>query len=132
MTSSVSSPVVPLGQGMAGPSGVSPFKNGESTAVSRRSYWQEVIRQRPDRQTGKLKYEDPCHVAMRFQEHTRGNDGASLLTVHLWNDRHEKAWMRRKRLASLVKYKQDKQHVMDLAKYIEFVKENSTTDKKDN
>jgi hypothetical protein len=138
MTPSASSPLLPSGQGIARPSGASSITNsinGETTSttttMSRRNYWQEVIRQRPDRKTGKLKYEDPEQVVLRFQEHTRASDGATLSSIHLWNDRHEKTWMRKKRLASLRQYNQDKQNVLDLAKYIEFKQENKTTDKKD-
>jgi hypothetical protein len=141
MTPSVTSPLLPSGQGIAGPFGVSCSitragdnhnNNSTPTTTTRRNYWQEVIRQRPDRKTGKLKYEDPSQVVLRFQEHTRASDGATLSSIHLWNDRHEKTWMRKKRLASLRQYNQDKQNVLDLAKYIEFVQENNTTaDKRD-
>ena len=90
-----------------------------------RGYWQEIVRQRIDRKDGKRKYEDPERVANRFQEQVR-SDGEALMDIHAWNDRHEKAWMKRKRLANTKRYEQDKKHVMDLAKYIEFVKDNKS------
>ena len=87
-----------------------------------RSYWQEVVRVRTDKD-GKKKYEDPEMVANRFQEQVR-SDGEALMDIHAHNDRHEKAWMKKKRLANKKQYEVDKKHVMDLAKYIEFVKGN--------
>ena len=72
---------------------------------------------------GNLKYEDPEKVVRRFQESKR-SDGETLLDMHIWNDRHEKGWMRRRRIASKKRYEFDKKHVLDLAKYIQFVQEN--------
>lgn len=87
--------------------------------LQRRAYWQEIVRIRTDK-NGKRKHEDPERVADRFREQRR-SDGEVLLDLHLYNDRHEKSWMRRKRLADKRRYDFDKKHVMDLAKYIQFV-----------
>ena len=90
-----------------------------------RGYWQEVIRVKRDRRDGnKLKHEDPERVVKRFQEQRRGSDGEGLLDLHMYNDRHEKPWMKKKRLAEKRRYDFDKNHVMDLAKYIQFVQDN--------
>jgi hypothetical protein len=62
-------------------------------------------------------------VVKRFQEQRR-SDGEGLLNMHIYNDRHEKAWMKRKRLDEKRRYDFDKDHVMDLAKYIQFVQDN--------
>ena len=96
-------------------------------------FWQEVIRRnvrnrKNPNKDQKLRYEDPSRVIQRFQEPKRAKDGETLLGLHVWNDRHEKPFMKRKRLESLKRYNRDKQHVMDLAKYIEFVQENSNVD----
>mmetsp|Transcript_83076 Transcript_83076/g.240424 ORF Transcript_83076/g.240424 Transcript_83076/m.240424 type:complete len:114 (+) Transcript_83076:86-427(+) len=91
--------------------------------IARRSYWQEVIKYRVDAD-GKKRYEDPERVIKRFQEQRR-SDGQSLLDLHFYNDKHEKAWMKRKRLDDQRRYEFDKKHVMDLAKYIQFVQDNS-------
>ena len=88
-----------------------------------RAYWQEVIRVRRDKKTGKFKHEDPERVVKRFQEQRR-SDGESLLDLHNYNDKHEKPWMKKKRLAEKRRYEFDKKHVMDLAKYIQFVQDN--------
>ncbi|CAJ1954682.1 unnamed protein product [Cylindrotheca closterium] len=87
-----------------------------------RGYWQEVVRVRRDRK-GKVKHEDPGLVVNRFQEQRR-SDGEGLLALHSYNDKHEKAWMKRKRLQEKRRYDFDKKHVMDLAKYIQFVQDN--------
>lgn len=89
----------------------------------RRSLWQEVIRIRTNKE-GKKTHEDPERVVKRFQEQRR-SDGASLLDLHFYNEKHEKAWMKRKRLADQRRYQFDKKHVMELAKYIQFVQDNS-------
>ena len=93
--------------------------------TQKRAYWQEVVMRKrgPD---GKYKYEDPALVSRRFQDARRA-DGEYLLEVHLWNDRHEKPWMRKKRMAEKKRYDFDKKHVLDLAKYIHFVKDNKDT-----
>jgi hypothetical protein len=91
-------------------------------ALQRRGYWQEVVRVRRDKD-GKIKHEDPERVVKRFQEQRR-SDGEGLLNMHIYNDRHEKAWMKRKRLDEKRRYDFDKDHVMDLAKYIQFVQDN--------
>jgi hypothetical protein len=82
-----------------------------------------VIRLRLDRRDGKLKHEDPERVVSRHHEQRR-SDGEGLLDLHFYNDRHEKAWKRRKRLAEKRRYEFDKKHVTDLAKYIAFVQDN--------
>jgi hypothetical protein len=87
-----------------------------------RGYWQQFVLRKTDKD-GKLRYEDPERVVKRFQEARQG-DGAALLDVHLWNDRHEKPWMEKRRLAARKRYNFDKKHVMDLAKYIQFVQDN--------
>ena len=87
-----------------------------------RALWQEVIRIRTDKD-GKKRHEDPNVVVRRFQEQRR-SDGQALLDLHFYNDRHEKAWMRRKRMHDQRRYEFDKKHVMDLAKYIQFVQDN--------
>src|SRR5210317_2204556 len=83
--------------------------------LQQRGYWQEVVRVRRDRK-GKIKHEDPGMVVNRFQEQRR-SDGEGLLALHSYNDKHEKAWMKRKRLQEKRRYDFDKKHVMDLAKY---------------
>lgn len=91
--------------------------------VLRRSLWQEIVRIRTDKD-GKKRHEDPERVVKRFQEQRR-SDGESLLDLHFYNDKHEKAWMKRKRKDDQRRYEFDKKHVMDLAKYIQFVQDNS-------
>jgi hypothetical protein len=91
-------------------------------ALQNRAYWQEVVRVRRNKD-GKRKHEDPERVVKRFQEQRRG-DGEGLLNLHVYNDKHEKAWMKRKRMAEKRRYDFDKNHVMDLAKYIQFVQDN--------
>jgi hypothetical protein len=76
-----------------------------------------------DRTTGKPKHEDPERVVVRHQEQRR-SDGEGLLDMHFYNDRHEKAWMRRKRMAEKRRYDFDRKHISDLAKYIAFVQDN--------
>jgi hypothetical protein len=83
-------------------------------------YWMDVVRFKIDKKTGKRVHEDPEDVVKRHQEQRR-SDGQSLLDLHIWNDRHEKKWMRRKRLEQKRRYEFDKKHVNDLAKYIAFV-----------
>jgi hypothetical protein len=90
--------------------------------IQRRTLWQEIVRIRSDKD-GKRRHEDPERVVHRFQEQRR-SDGESLLDLHFYNDKHEKAWMRRKRLTDKRRYEFDKKHVMDLAKYIQFVQDN--------
>ena len=89
----------------------------------RRSFWQEIIKIRTDKE-GKRRHEDPDRVIKRFQEQRR-SDGESLLDLHFYNEKHEKAWMKRKRMNDQRRYEFDKKHVMDLAKYIQFVQDNS-------
>ena len=91
--------------------------------VVRRSFWQEIIKIRTDKE-GKRRHDDPERVIKRFQEQRR-SDGESLLDLHFYNEKHEKAWMKRKRLNDQRRYEFDKKHVMDLAKYIQFVQDNS-------
>jgi len=91
--------------------------------IFRRSLWQEIIQIRIGKD-GKKRHEDPERVVRRFQEQRR-SDGESLLDLHFYNDKHEKAWMKRKRLDDQRRYEFDKKHVMDLAKYIQFVQDNS-------
>ncbi|KAG7350539.1 hypothetical protein IV203_009899 [Nitzschia inconspicua] len=86
-------------------------------------YWMDVVRVKVDK-NGKRRHEDPEMVVRRHQEERR-SDGQSLLDLEAWNDRHEKNWMRRKRLEQKRRYDFDKKHVSDLAKYIAFVQENS-------
>jgi hypothetical protein len=83
----------------------------------------DVVRVKVDKKTGKRKHEDPEAIVRRHQEERR-SDGQSLLDLEAWNDRHEKRWMRRKRLEQKKRYDFDKKHVFDLAKYIAFVQEN--------
>mmetsp|Transcript_132750 Transcript_132750/g.197701 ORF Transcript_132750/g.197701 Transcript_132750/m.197701 type:complete len:111 (+) Transcript_132750:112-444(+) len=90
--------------------------------LQRRGYWQEIVRERIEKD-GRRKHEDPELVANRFREQVR-SDGQALIDIHAYNDRHEKPWMKRKRLQGKKRYDFDKKHVMDLAKYIEFVQEN--------
>lgn len=88
-----------------------------------RSYWQEHVQRYTDNRTGKKRHEDPTRVVKRFQDQVR-SDGEALIDLHTYNDKHEKAWMRRKRLNEKKRYEFDKKNVMDLAKYIEFVQDN--------
>jgi hypothetical protein len=83
-------------------------------------YWMDVVRFKIDKNTGRRIHEDPEDVVKRHQEERR-SDGQSLLDMDIWNDRHEKRWMRRKRLSEKRRYEFDKKHVNDLAKYIAFV-----------
>lgn len=92
--------------------------------IQRRALWQEIVRIRTN-PGGKKTHEDPERVVRRFQEQRR-SDGESLLDLHFYNERHEKAWMKRKRLDDQRRYEFDKNHVMDLAKYIQFVQDNTT------
>jgi len=92
-------------------------------SIIQRSYWQEIIKIRKDKE-GKNRHEDPERVVKRFQEQRR-SDGESLLDLYFYNEKHEKAWMKRKRLNDQRRYEFDKKHVMDLAKYIQFVQDNS-------
>ena len=85
-----------------------------------RGYWQEIVRWKVDPETGNRKYEDPELLAKRFREQVR-SDGQALMDIDAWNDRHEKKWMKRRRLESKREYLAKKKQVMDLAKYIEFV-----------
>jgi hypothetical protein len=101
---------------------VQPVQNKD--IIFRRSYWQEIVKIRTEKD-GTQKHEDPARVIKRFQEQCR-SDGMSLLDLHFYNDRHEKAWMKRKRMADKRRYEFDKKHVMDLVKYIQFVKDNSS------
>ena len=87
-----------------------------------RQYWMDVVRVKTGRD-GKRRHEDPEMIVRRHQEERR-SDGQSLLDLEAWNDRHEKKWMRRKRLDEKRRYDFDKKHVTDLAKYISFVQEN--------
>ena len=108
-------------------------RSSQYQCQSHRMLWQEVIRRNVrDRKNPnkdqKLRYEDPSRVIQRFQEPKRAKDGETLLGLHVWNDRHEKPFMKRKRLERLKRYNRDKQHVMDLAKYIELVQEKSNVD----
>lgn len=69
-----------------------------------------------------LVHEDPEQVVRRHTDEVRA-DGEALLDLMFFNDRHEKAWMKRKRLQNLRRYEFDKKHVTDLAKYIAFVQD---------
>ncbi len=93
-----------------------------SSQEHRASYWMDVIRVKVSKD-GKKRHEDPEMVVQRHQEERR-SDGQSLLDLESWNDRHEKKWMRPKRLESKRRYNFDKKHVSDLVKYISFVQEN--------
>jgi len=97
---------------------------GMKEELQRRAYWQEIVRIRTDKD-GKRRHEDPSRVVRRFQDQRR-SDGESLLELNFYNDRHEKAWMKRQRLKLKRQYESDKKHVMDLAKYIQFVQDNKT------
>jgi hypothetical protein len=88
----------------------------------RASYWMDVVRVKKGKD-GKRRHEDPELVVQRYREERR-SDGQSLLDLEAWNDRHEKNWMRRKRLEEKRRYEFDTKHVFDLAKYISFVQEN--------
>uniref|UniRef100_A0A7R9ZIQ2 Uncharacterized protein n=1 Tax=Craspedostauros australis TaxID=1486917 RepID=A0A7R9ZIQ2_9STRA len=90
--------------------------------VQARSYWQEIVRRKVDKE-GNVKYDDPSVVVRRFKDSQRA-DGHALLDLHLWNERHEKKWMKKQRLIAKKRYEFDKQHVMNLAKYIEFIQDN--------
>ena len=102
----------------------------------RRSFWMDVVRiKKPTRnnrfnnknnnnakkQTQKV-HEDPEQVVRRHTDEVR-SDGEALLDLMFFNDRHEKAWMKRKRLEGIRRYEFDKKHVTDLAKYIAFVQD---------
>ena len=103
----------------------------------RRSFWMDVVRiktQRPNNKHNKWNkqkdgnnnkqavHEDPEQVVRRHTDETR-SDGEALLDLMFFNDRHEKAWMKRKRLQGIRRYEFDKKHVTDLAKYIAFVQD---------
>jgi hypothetical protein len=90
--------------------------------LQRRAYWQEVVRVKTNKD-GKNKHEDPERVVQRFQDQRR-SDGSVMLDIHAYNDKHEKAWMKRKRMNDKRRYDFDKRHVMELAKYIQFVQDN--------
>jgi len=108
---------------------------------SRRSFWMEVVRRKPNREKKKKHqnafgdedtkakfddgwvHEDPESVIRRHTDEVR-SDGATLMSIYEHNDRHEKAWKKRQRLKNLRRYEFDKKHVNDLAKYIAFVKDN--------
>ncbi|VEU35925.1 unnamed protein product [Pseudo-nitzschia multistriata] len=105
-------------------------------AEQRRSFWMDVVRikkQSPrrsfkDKNDGssssnqKMAHEDPEMVVRRHTDEVRA-DGENLLDLMFYNDRHEKAWMKRKRMQNLRRYEFDKKHVTDLAKYIAFVQD---------
>mmetsp|Transcript_6148 Transcript_6148/g.17453 ORF Transcript_6148/g.17453 Transcript_6148/m.17453 type:complete len:193 (-) Transcript_6148:210-788(-) len=125
------------------PSSSSSFMSASSSASSfassdhsqRRSFWMDVVRIKPQRQRKgkrdnnnsnsakfKIAHEDPEQVVRRHTDEVRA-DGENLLDLMFFNDRHEKAWMKRKRLQNLRRYEFDKKHVNDLAKYIAFVQD---------
>jgi len=92
----------------------------------RRNFWMDVVRIKTKHGknggTSSEKHEDPEQVIRRHTEQTR-SDGESLIDLMFFNDKHEKAWMKRKRLQGIKRYEFDKRHVTDLAKYIAFVKD---------
>eukprot|EP00536_Pseudo-nitzschia_multiseries_P006012 jgi/Psemu1/303798/fgenesh1_kg.123_\ len=103
------------------------------TDHQRRSFWMDVVRIKPQKQRRGSKddnkknkfqmvHEDPEQVVRRHTDEVRA-DGENLLELMFFNDRHEKAWMKRKRLQNLRRYEFDKKHVNDLAKYIAFVQD---------
>mmetsp|Transcript_29607 Transcript_29607/g.33945 ORF Transcript_29607/g.33945 Transcript_29607/m.33945 type:complete len:166 (+) Transcript_29607:57-554(+) len=100
----------------------------------RRSFWMDVVRIKTQR--GKnggpstMKHEDPEHVVRRHQYHReQRSDGEALIDLMFFNDKHEKAWMKRKRLQGIKRYEFDKRHVTNLAKYIAFVKDQKESTK---
>mmetsp|Transcript_30715 Transcript_30715/g.57502 ORF Transcript_30715/g.57502 Transcript_30715/m.57502 type:complete len:136 (-) Transcript_30715:290-697(-) len=99
-----------------------PCSNSNHQRQQSASYWMDVVRVKTDK-NGRRRHEDPERVVMRHREERR-SDGEALLDLHFYNDRHEKNWMRRKRLQDKRRYEFDKKHVTDLAKYIAFVQDN--------
>merc|ERR1719491_1549871 len=100
----------------------------------RRSFWMDVVRIKT--KSGKnggpatMKHEDPEQVVRRHRyAQEQRSDGEALIDLMFFNDKHEKAWMKRKRLQGIKRYEFDKLHVTNLAKYIAFIKDQKESTK---
>ena len=103
-----------------------PYQKNRSNE-QRRLFWMDVVRVKTVRnknnKKGERKHEDPGMVVRRHMDETR-SDGEPLLDLMFYNDRHEKGWMKRKRLKEKKRHDFDKKKINDLAKYIAFVQDN--------
>lgn len=86
--------------------------------------WVEFVEQRFNPKTQAYKSEDPEQTARRLQEEV-DSKGRTLLSLpkNQKSARHVKPTTYRKELKNRVAYERKRQEVMDLIKYIQFVKD---------
>lgn len=91
--------------------------------------WAEFVNQHYDPKTQTWKSEDPENSVKRIQRETT-SDGTPILSApkNQRNARHVKPTTKKKELANRVQYLRKRQEVMDLIKYIHFVKDHKDKD----
>ncbi|KAL3796326.1 hypothetical protein ACHAWO_008995 [Cyclotella atomus] len=92
--------------------------------IQQRSVWQEVIRRIPSedpQKAGQMTFEDVDVSDMRIGRALRAEAPLRKRTKFL---RHEKGWMRRKRLKMETRYLRLQEGVDQLKSYIKFKQEN--------
>lgn len=86
----------------------------------RRWNWQIVLKQRVDKETGKLKYDDWSKVIMTMKEPTLV-DGTSLQKRSWARKRHIKPTMMKKLVNQRKEYRRSIKRIDDLTNYIKFM-----------
>lgn len=91
--------------------------------------WVEFVGEKYDPKTQTWKAEDPEQTVSRIQEE-KDSKGQTILNSpkNLRNARHVKPTTYRKELANKIAYQRKRQEVMDLIKYIHFVKDHKDKD----
>ena len=86
----------------------------------RRWNWQIYLKQRVDKQTGKLKYDDWDRVILTLKEPTLA-DGTSLVRRDLMRKRHVKPTTKKKLINQRKEYRRQIKRIDDLTNYIRFM-----------
>ena len=91
--------------------------------------WVEFVNEKYDPKTQTYKSEDPEQTVSRIQEE-KDSKGQTILNLpkNQKNARHVKPTTYRKELANKIAYQRKRQEVMDLIKYIHFVKDHKDKD----
>ena len=92
------------------------------TTPQRRWNWQIYLKQRVEKGTGKLKYDDWDRVIMTMKE-PRLADGTSLVRRSQMRDRHVKPTTRNKLIQQRKEYRRQIKRIDDLTNYIQFMNE---------
>mmetsp|Transcript_17302 Transcript_17302/g.32816 ORF Transcript_17302/g.32816 Transcript_17302/m.32816 type:complete len:126 (-) Transcript_17302:53-430(-) len=96
------------------------FQQPVLAPAQRRWNWQIYLKQRPDKQTGKLKYDNWDQVIMTLKE-PRLADGTSLLRRSQMRKRHIKPTTWNKYIGERKEYRRKIKRIDDLHHYIKFM-----------